>query len=113
MIGRHGGDRFDDSLVGAEDGEEIAMPGDLDRPFRRTAQSGLVDLADYSTPARLAHDPRVHHSVEHHVVDKSRSAEHFRGEIDARRVPPDDAVVADGLGWGPAGGIASQIDGRL
>jgi hypothetical protein len=30
----------------------------------------LVDLAITAPTAWLAHDPRVHHAVEHHVMDK-------------------------------------------
>jgi hypothetical protein len=112
MIGCDGRDSLDHRLVGTEDREEIAVADDFDRPFRGPAQRGLVDLGDCCTAARLAHDARVHHAVENHVVDKSRSAEHLRGEIDARRVPPDDTIVADGLGWRPAVGISPQIDGR-
>ena len=108
MIGRHGGDRFDNRLVGTENGQEVAMADNLDRPFRRTAQRGLVDLGDHGTPARLAHDARVHHSVEHHVVDKGRSAEHLCGEINPRRVLSDDAIVRDALGRRPPGGMARQ-----
>ncbi len=97
MIGCHGGNGFDDRLVRPENGQEVAVADDLDRSFRRTAQRGLVDLGDHGTPAWLAHDPRVHHSVERHVVDKSRPAEHLCGEINARRVLSDDTIVLDVL----------------
>ena len=63
-------------------------------PFGGAADRGLVDRRDRRAAARLAHDAGMHHAVERHVVDESRLAEHFGGEIDARRVLPDDAVFA-------------------
>ena len=38
-------------------------------------------------------------------------AEHLRGEIEARRVLPDDAIVSDTLGCRQAGCMPSEIDG--
>ncbi len=111
MIWRHGGDGFDDCLVRAEDREEVAVANDFDRPFRCAPQRGLVDRRDRRVAARLAHHTRMHHAVESHVVGKDGFAEHLRGEVEPRRVLPDDAIVAHALGWRPAGRMPTEIDG--
>ena len=105
-----GGDRLDHRFVGADDGEEIAVADDLDRPLRGSAQGGLVERFDRRAASRLAHDARMRHAVERHVVDKDRLAEHLGGKVDARRVPADDAIVGGVLAGGAAGGGAHEID---
>ena len=112
MVGRHRGDRVDDRLVGAEDGEEIAVAHDLDRRLRRPPKCGFVDPGYGRAAARLAHDASVNHAVERHVMDENGLAEYLRGQVDARHIPPDDMVVADALGSRPAGGGTCEIDGR-
>src|SRR5439155_20364218 len=105
------GDGFDDRLVGAENRHEIAVSKDLDRPFRAAPQRRLVEACDHRTAARLAHDAGMHHAVENHVVSESGSAEHLGGEINTRRVSPDDVIVAHAPGSRLTGGIAPEIDG--
>ena len=39
----------------------------------------------------------MHHAVQSHIVNKGRLAEHLAGEIDPRRVAPDDPVLAGRL----------------
>ncbi len=111
MIWRDGGDGFDDRLVRAEDREEVAVANDLDRAFCGAPQRGLVDGRDRRVTAGLAHDARMHHAVESHVVGKDGFAEHLRGEVEARRVLPDDAIVSDALGCRQAGRMPPEIDG--
>src|SRR6266446_7997191 len=111
MIWRHGGDRFDDRLVRAEDGEEIAVADDLDRPFGGPPEGGVVNGRDRRAAARLAHDTGMHHAVEHHVMNKCRFAKHLRCEVDSRRVLSDDAIFARFLGGWASRGAAPEIDG--
>ncbi len=70
------------------------MADDPDRPFGDAAQSRFIDALDRRPAPRLANDARMQHAVEHHVVQKHRLAKNLGGKIDARRILPDDAIVA-------------------
>jgi hypothetical protein len=53
MSGCHSGSGSgsDRSLVGAENGDEVAVAADLDLPFAGTADCGLIDSGDRAAPA--------------------------------------------------------------
>ena len=82
----------------------------VDRPFGSAAQSGLIDMLDHRTAARLAHNARMQHAVEHQIVHENRLAEHFAGEIDARRIVADNAIAVRIFGWRVASRWATEID---
>jgi hypothetical protein len=91
--------------------QEVTVADDLDRTFGSAPQRGLVDGGDRCIAAGLAHDPGMHHAVESHVMGKDGFAEHLRGEVEARRVLPDDAIVSNALGCRQAGRMPPEIDG--
>src|SRR5258708_37474328 len=57
MAWRHRSGGIDRGLIGAENGDEIAVTDDLDRPFCGTADRSLVDAGDCAAAPRLAYDP--------------------------------------------------------
>ena len=111
VVSSDAGDGLDDRLVGAEDGQKVAMADDLDRPSRSPPEGGVIDSRYRGVAAGLAHDSCMHHPFQSHVVDKDGFAEHLCGEVDPRCAPPDDTIIADALGQRVTGGISPEIDG--
>src|SRR4029077_14591797 len=56
MTTRNRGDSFDNRLVGTEDGDEVALAEDLDRPLRRAAQCCLVEIGYRRVTPRQVHE---------------------------------------------------------
>src|SRR5438067_11057189 len=94
MARRRRGGGFDACFVRAQDRDKIAVTDDLDRPPGGAADRRLVDRADRRAAARLAHNARMQHAVERHIVQEGGTAEHLVREIGPRQVLPDHAMLA-------------------
>ena len=89
MIDRGGTGGFDRGFVVAEDGEEIAVAHELDRPLGGAPDGLFIDGADGRAAVRLAHDTGMHHAVEPHVVDENGVAENLCRQVEARAALAD------------------------
>jgi hypothetical protein len=84
---------------------------DLDLPFAGTTDRGLVYFGDRAASAWLAHNTRMHHAVELHVVDRDRCAKYLGCKIDAGRIPANGAAIVRQLDGCAGGRRSHQVDG--
>ena len=71
-VDRGGGASIDGGLVVADNGEEIAAADEIDLALGGALDGVLVDLVDGGAAVGLAHDARMHHAGQLHVVDEDR-----------------------------------------
>ena len=110
MARRDRGGGFDECFVRTQDRDKIAVTDDLDRSPGGAADRCLVDRADRRAAARLAHNARMQHAVERHIVQEGGTAEHLVGEIGPRQVLPDHAMLARLFDRRASGRLALEID---
>src|SRR5262249_58599713 len=91
MVCGEGGGCLHRRFVLSDNGEEIAIAHELDRSACGAPGCRLVKSDQARAAIRLAHDSRMRHAIEPHVMDKDRRAEELGGKNEPR------GVAADGL----------------
>ena len=66
---------FYGGFIVADDRQKIAVADETDRTARRAPDRRLIDRVERGAAIGLTHDPRMRHSLECHIMNKSSRAE--------------------------------------